>query len=283
MPFSARAGFMATNPDGAPWTPAEITSLIWVDALTDAQITYGAGITVSSWAQRNGNTAFTGSTNKPLYDSVNKSVSFDGTNDFLQAATVFGVGANPALTTIALITGMNIPSGQNRFFQIGEGGTTSNSAGVGVRKPVALSYGTNSSGGLASFQFNTGFEEYNHIASSGTQFLASYVRPSGGDYQDGSYYLSGTEKARTGGSGDTETPDITGAITELGRGQDETVTGSFYPPAYKYSEVRIHELVTVEASDITTRQLLEGYMAWRWGVEGNLPVGHPYKTARPTI
>ena len=83
MPFSARAGFMATNPDGAPWTPAEITSLIWVDALTDAQITYGAGITVSSWAQRNGNTAFTGSTNKPLYDSVNKSVSFDGTNDAL--------------------------------------------------------------------------------------------------------------------------------------------------------------------------------------------------------
>tara|TARA_R110001606_G_scaffold93024_1_gene206526 strand:+ start:1025 stop:1873 length:849 start_codon:yes stop_codon:yes gene_type:complete len=281
MPFSARAGFMATNPDGAPWTPAEITSLIWVDALTDAQITYGAGITVNSWAQRNGNTAFTSSANKPLYDSVNKSVSFDGTNDFLQAATVFGVGSNPALTTIALITPLNIPSGQNRFLQMGEGGTTAGSFPT-VRKPVALSYGTNSTDGLASFQFNTGYERYNHIASSSTQFLASYVRPSGGDYQDGSYYLNGTEKTRIDGSGDTETPDITGAITELGRGQDETVTGSFYPPAYKYAQVRIHELVTVEASDITTRQLIEGYMAWRWGVEGDLPVGHPYKTARPT-
>jgi hypothetical protein len=31
------------------------------------------------------------------------------------------------------------------------------------------------------------------------------------------------------------------------------------------------------------RELLEGYLAWKWGLEGNLPAGHPYKSAAPTV
>ena len=30
------------------------------------------------------------------------------------------------------------------------------------------------------------------------------------------------------------------------------------------------------------RQRLEGYLAWKWGLEDNLPVDHPYKTTPPT-
>ena len=30
------------------------------------------------------------------------------------------------------------------------------------------------------------------------------------------------------------------------------------------------------------RQLLEGYLAWKWGLEAKLPAGHPYKSAAPT-
>lgn len=31
----------------------------------------------------------------------------------------------------------------------------------------------------------------------------------------------------------------------------------------------------------TSRQKLEGYLAWEWGLQGSLPSGHPYKSARP--
>ena len=31
------------------------------------------------------------------------------------------------------------------------------------------------------------------------------------------------------------------------------------------------------------QQLVEGYLAWKWGVEGNLPAGHPYKNAAPRL
>lgn len=45
----------------------------------------------------------------------------------------------------------------------------------------------------------------------------------------------------------------------------------------------VAEIVTWDESDDTSRQLVEGYLAWRWGEEGLLPVGHPYKLAAPTI
>jgi hypothetical protein len=30
-------------------------------------------------------------------------------------------------------------------------------------------------------------------------------------------------------------------------------------------------------------ELIEGYLAWKWGVQANLPGGHPYASAAPTL
>jgi hypothetical protein len=43
------------------------------------------------------------------------------------------------------------------------------------------------------------------------------------------------------------------------------------------------ELIMVETTDTTTRQKIEGYLAWKWGLQANLPVDHPYKNAAPTV
>jgi hypothetical protein len=29
------------------------------------------------------------------------------------------------------------------------------------------------------------------------------------------------------------------------------------------------------------RQRIEGYLAWKWGLQGNLPADHPWKAAPP--
>ncbi|MBS0453959.1 MAG: hypothetical protein JSS14_21875 [Proteobacteria bacterium] len=43
------------------------------------------------------------------------------------------------------------------------------------------------------------------------------------------------------------------------------------------------EAVAVEGNiSDTDRQKIEGYLAWQWGLQGNLPSGHPYKSAAPT-
>jgi hypothetical protein len=36
-------------------------------------------------------------------------------------------------------------------------------------------------------------------------------------------------------------------------------------------------------TDISYLEQAEGYLAWKWGLVGNLPSGHPYKNSRPTI
>lgn len=33
--------------------------------------------------------------------------------------------------------------------------------------------------------------------------------------------------------------------------------------------------------DLADSQKIEGYLAWKWGLEANLPVGHPYRAAAP--
>lgn len=48
---------------------------------------------------------------------------------------------------------------------------------------------------------------------------------------------------------------------------------------------QIGEFVLVQQDSMTTldKQKLEGYMAWKWGLVSDLPGGHPYKSAAPTV
>ena len=46
----------------------------------------------------------------------------------------------------------------------------------------------------------------------------------------------------------------------------------------------IAEIVTTNTLLSTDdRQKLEGYLAWKWGLEANLPADHPYKNTPPTV
>jgi hypothetical protein len=48
-----------------------------------------------------------------------------------------------------------------------------------------------------------------------------------------------------------------------------------------YFDGHIGELVVTSDQSLETRQKLEGYLAWKWGLEGDLPDEHPYKTVPP--
>jgi hypothetical protein len=43
------------------------------------------------------------------------------------------------------------------------------------------------------------------------------------------------------------------------------------------------EMVISDDRSVETRQKIEGYLAWKWGTESDLPVGHPYKNKPPYI
>jgi hypothetical protein len=46
-----------------------------------------------------------------------------------------------------------------------------------------------------------------------------------------------------------------------------------------YGEV----IIIAGAISVSDRQKVEGYLAHKWGLEANLPVSHPYKSASPTV
>jgi hypothetical protein len=52
------------------------------------------------------------------------------------------------------------------------------------------------------------------------------------------------------------------------------------PPSQGFGDINELIFATYNMAD-ATRQLLEGYLAWKWGLAGLLPAGHPYKTAAP--
>jgi hypothetical protein len=52
--------------------------------------------------------------------------------------------------------------------------------------------------------------------------------------------------------------------------------GGNYMNGYYYEIAYYNSVLTT-----TNRQLMEGYLAWKWSLQANLPSGHPYKSAAP--
>lgn len=61
-----------------------------------------------------------------------------------------------------------------------------------------------------------------------------------------------------------------------------TIGDAVWPSGLKTLEGAIAEIVIIEGDDQTDRDKIEGYLAWKWGIQGNLPVGHPFKDEKPT-
>ena len=53
----------------------------------------------------------------------------------------------------------------------------------------------------------------------------------------------------------------------------------YYPAPYSIGEILEYNI----ALSTTQRQNVEGYLAWKWGLPGQLPSSHPYKNAPPGL
>ena len=89
---------------------------------------------------------------------------------------------------------------------------------------------------------------------------------------------------------------ISGAITSLSYSSSVTLTPSTYSGAYVYYGTAWLNTPTVAIGNYghicelmfyngvvptTQRQQIEGYLAWKWGLQANLPAGHPYINGPP--
>jgi len=244
-----------TSVHAADWTPAEITTALWLDADDAATITT-AGAAGVQWRDKSGNgnhvTQATPS-RLPTYTS-GQYVTFDGSDDYLSIASRLGLAANPDLLIMMAMRPIS-GSGDRLMATIGNG---SHNLMVGMGTEWGWFYAG-------------GNEEYNNVVN-GQDYVLSFYRPAGGDFAAAKFYENGTEQAHTAQVNPGVSPANTGEAFFLG------INHTLSLPA----NMRVMEVFITEVNDDTTRQNAEGYLAHKWGLEGNLPADHPHKAAPPS-
>ena len=244
------------------WTPAELPNLaLWLDAADASTITLN-GSTVSQWRDKSPNArhvAQATAVKQPTYTLAAQNnlnvLSFDGNNKSLFASS--GV--------------INIPQPFSRF--------------VAAQFLVK----SNQSVFLDSDTLNTQCVFYN--GETGTSWnVANGIAPAFMNYAYGTrdflnhqhFHIINGADSYWGIDGSSPTGPVNGgpggqAGIRIGHVRMEI------SPGYAFNG-RVFEIVLVPYVISTSdRQKLEGYLAWKWGLEADLPAGHPYKTTPPTV
>lgn len=236
-----------TIPPPTLWTPSEIATELWVDALTEASITKPSNI-VSQWNDLSGNERHLTQSNssfRPTYTAVALSglPSIRFTSDYLDSSGTALSLSNYCLVFLAQI---NV-----------------NPSGIVIAYPVGIGVGGVFWGGSAV----SGYIGY---AGAGP-FIFSAYQPS----QSVPAFVSviadsGVINIYVNGS-NLGAASFTANVTQVRLGYRADNNWFF--------DGDISEFILT--ANLTSRQKLEGYIAHRYSLQSMLPSGHPYKTFPP--
>ena len=276
-PFSKDSPNGATvSETGALNIPAQIASLTtWLDAADSASIVLTGGLNVSGWSDKSATLDVFTSTNRPTYSTTDNIVGgpprpgvYFSDKNFLRgtvnAAISSGVGTcfmvASIITNAAVFMGAyvdGIPQAGNSFGLISDS--------LSVTSP-----------------FQGSQREYRNPLPSypprPTLIFAS---------------IDVYDSRAGGGSWAFQTPEIIIENILVGGRLVQTSWTPFTPtpspwnlgylgtyPAFQ--NFYLHEFLCFsEFFTESQRFVVEGYLAWKWGIQSQLPLGHPYKDARP--
>ena len=250
-----------------PWTPADITTAAWYDAAD-----VGAGA-VSQWSDKSGNnnhatqgTAAVRPTSGTATIGGLNTLSFrvgDGTNKQFLAAP-----DHPSLN-LDSSDGANIFSVFRHLGFVNNGSTGLNAPlSKGQMLGADLAYGIRL-GSNQAVGFKAGTDILVSASSSANQSLL-FSGTRNDTTRTGSIHINGI----FANSATKATAILSDNTSPLYFGRDST-TG-------RYSDVDFGEILVVGGTLADTdRQRIEGYLAHKWQLAGNLPDDHPYKATAP--
>jgi fibronectin type 3 domain-containing protein len=246
----------------AAWTPALLTTAAWYDA-SDAGTLTESGGAVSQWNDKspNGLHLQAAGGQEPLTGSTsingNNAIDFDGTNDQMSTASnPFDSAVGDALVlmvhkvdndsdqgTLFTLTGSDASGSRWQAHAPYSGTVYFDCGGTGGANRVNTNYGTNTGDNVLLGFYGSTTDNMQQI------------------YKNGSLLV---------GDSSGHNVNTVGNIF-VGSGASSS-----------YQDTTIGELIIVKGTvSLEDRQKLEGYLAHKWGLEGSLPVDHPYKAAPP--
>jgi hypothetical protein len=105
------------------------------------------------------------------------------------------------------------------------------------------------------------------IPTAGSYYLYVLVRPANGTNRE--KFVNGTSVVSSASNPDDNNSQV-------------LYMGNDYSAASRGADAYISEVVIFNTDlGVTQRQQLEGYLAWKWGIAGSLPMAHPYSSAPP--
>jgi hypothetical protein len=254
---------------GRLWTPALVRPAVWLDAADLSTITISTG--VSEWRDKSGNGANAtqaASAARPAYSPVAFSglpgITTDGADDRLEIVTTLSQGnLTHAVYWVMRVIGAG--SGSDGYRPL-----------IGVRPSAGQDLGAliyrNPSGLAASYPYYAqptigSFDGGPAIAANNTSNIFAFqLNGTGwGAWQNG--ILLGTTSPAAGAPTTVNTGFFLGCQLSPGR-----FTNAVYA-----------EVLGFSFATTLTRLRIEGYLAWKWGLTGNLPATHPFKNRPPLI
>lgn len=237
-----------------PWTPSELGAslALWLDADDASTITLN-GSTVSQWSDKSGNgrhATQASASAQPTYEAS-------------------GFAGKPSVTWIDNLNRMDTPTFTAQSFYF----------------VTRYSDGTQATW-LYSFQ---GLLGGNHFPIG----LIGRVAPTD-DYWLNSGNTFSNIRRDGGSEADTNTSNVTALPFPNGIIGASAVSATTPPSGWVIGNDRLFAgrgwtgpmaeiIATPTLLSDTDRQKLEGYLAWKWGLEANLPADHPYKNTPPTV
>jgi len=275
--------YKSTTLTGTTFSPSSMISLqLWLDAADQSSITL-SGSSVTTWNDKSGNGYnFTQSTsgNRPTYSVTSQNnrntITFTsanstylvgtGTTNFMgtNSISVYGIfKTNNNTTTSSVFAKSLYGSASGRIlYGFRESGTPGNiNGGIGVA---------------------SGPNAYTNISdtySVGTWRIFGFVSNRSG--WTNTTYQNGTSVGTITITSDTTT-NLTNTYPMIVGGYNNSTGGVSPPQAGYYLDGGVGELLVFNSA-LTTyeRQRVEGYLAWKWGIQTSLPAGHPYLSAAP--
>ncbi len=250
----------------ALWTLALVRPAVWLTTADISTIAIATG--VSEWRDKSGNGSHATqatAANQPVYSRTSffglPGITFDGSDDQLDISTTRMQNTTHGVFWVFIRRGAGSTGDAYRPSV----GVLSTGADRG-----ALHYVKNTNNLGASYPYFGGPINNNYDLGSGTaydnttaQVMAFQSNGTGwGVWRNGS--LEGTTNG-IAAPNTTNTGFILGAQNNPNRKSNITMT----------------EFILFETTDARLRQLIEGYLAWKWRFAHNLSLSHPYRFSPP--
>ncbi len=256
---------------GTLWTPAAISTALWLDASDATTIMQSSGIT--QWADKSGNNRHAAPplATKPTYAAS----GIDGLG-----SVVFSSGADPLL-----VPSFASPTGAAGLLvafvaeKAGEPVNYSNPLTFGAVNAqwsfILPKAGIGAANGESDCWFRNRSADASHVLSV-NNFGVNVPRLVVGTIKDS----DGMALLFDGNTEATRAPAThilgSAAALTIGSSPDSSYSGNRF-------QGRMGEIIIVYGDiSIATRQKIEGYLAHKWGRTAQLPSAHPYKSVPPS-